>query len=77
VIALGGMHFNQTALRPPQNVSWRSSEKHVTISDRLWPSDYEIALVHGNGPQFGRIVLALETAKDVAPPLPLDVCETP
>jgi len=37
--------------------------------------DYEIALVHGNGPQVGRIVLALETAKEVTPPMPLDVCD--
>src|SRR5690606_32291864 len=37
-------------------------------------SGYEIALVHGNGPQVGRILLASETAKDVTPPMPFDVC---
>ena len=35
---------------------------------------YEIAVVHGNGPQVGRIVMASETAKDVTPPMPFDVC---
>ncbi|MGL6200220.1 MAG: carbamate kinase [Lachnospiraceae bacterium] len=35
---------------------------------------YEIALVHGNGPQVGRILLASETAKDVTPSMPFDVC---
>lgn len=35
---------------------------------------YEIAIVHGNGPQVGRIVLASETAKDVTPAMPFDVC---
>lgn len=35
---------------------------------------YEIALVHGNGPQVGRILLASETAKNVTPAMPFDVC---
>jgi len=35
---------------------------------------YELAVVHGNGPQVGRIVLASETAKDVVPVMPFDVC---
>lgn len=35
---------------------------------------YEIALVHGNGPQVGSILLASEAAKDVTPAMPFDVC---
>ena len=35
---------------------------------------YEIAIVHGNGPQVGRIILASETAKAVTPSMPFDVC---
>ena len=35
---------------------------------------YEMAVVHGNGPQVGRILLAGETAKDTVPPMPFDVC---
>ena len=35
---------------------------------------YEIAIVHGNGPQVGRIILASETAKAVTPAMPFDVC---
>ncbi|NMR96122.1 carbamate kinase, partial [Vibrio parahaemolyticus] len=31
-------------------------------------------VVHGNGPQVGRILLATEAAKDVTPPMPFDVC---
>ena len=33
-----------------------------------------MAVVHGNGPQVGRILLASETAKDTVPPMPFDVC---
>ena len=35
---------------------------------------YEMAVVHGNGPQVGRILLASESAKEVVPPMPFDVC---
>ncbi|MBR4860902.1 MAG: carbamate kinase [Firmicutes bacterium] len=37
-------------------------------------SGYEVGVVHGNGPQVGRILLASETAKDVTPAMPFDVC---
>lgn len=35
---------------------------------------YEMGIVHGNGPQVGRILLASETARDVTPAMPFDVC---
>ena len=35
---------------------------------------YEVGIVHGNGPQVGRILLASETAKEVTPAMPFDVC---
>ena len=35
---------------------------------------YEIAVVHGNGPQVGRIVMASEAADQVTPAMPFDVC---
>lgn len=41
---------------------------------QLVEQDYEIAIVHGNGPQVGRILMAQETAKDVTPAMPFDVC---
>ena len=46
------------------------SEKIAQICQK----GYEIAVVHGNGPQVGRILLASETAKDVTPVMPFDVC---
>jgi len=33
-----------------------------------------VLVTHGNGPQVGDILLKNELAKDVAPPMPLDVC---
>ena len=35
--------------------------------------NYEIVIVHGNGPQVGRILAASEAAKDITPVMPFDV----
>jgi carbamate kinase len=49
----------------------KETTKHIA---EISENGYEMALVHGNGPQVGRIVLASETAKDVTPVMPFDVC---
>ena len=48
----------------------RICEKIADISCK----GYEVAIVHGNGPQIGRILLASESANDVTPAMPFDVC---
>ena len=48
----------------------RTCERIADISSQ----GYEVAIVHGNGPQVGRILLASESAKDVTPAMPFDVC---
>ncbi len=35
---------------------------------------YDVVITHGNGPQVGAILLQNEHAKDIVPPMPLDVC---
>ena len=74
VIALGGNALQSkdsapTAAGQPAVVK-RTCEKIADISCR----GYEVAIVHGNGPQVGRILLASEAAKEVTPPMPFDVC---
>ena len=74
VIALGGTALQSkdsgaTAEAQLQVVK-RTCEHIAEISQR----GYEMAIVHGNGPQVGRILLASETAKDVVPVMPFDVC---
>jgi len=75
VIALGGNALQAAGTPPTAEGQLEVVRKTCDYIGQIVASDYEIALVHGNGPQVGRIVLALETAKDVAPPLPLDVCD--
>jgi len=74
VIALGGnalQAFNSPATAESQLEVVRKTCDYIA---QIVANDYEIALVHGNGPQVGRILLASETAKDVTPPMPFDVC---
>lgn len=74
VIALGGNALQSgkgpATAEAQLEVVKKTSEQIAEISCR----GYEIAVVHGNGPQVGRILQALETAKDVTPVMPFDVC---
>lgn len=74
VIALGGNALQSgkgEATAEAQLAVVRKTCEHIA---QISESGYEIAVVHGNGPQVGRIVMASEAAKDVTPPMPFDVC---
>ena len=74
VIALGGNALQsgkgEATAEAQLEVVKKTCEYIAEISCR----GYEIGVVHGNGPQVGRILLASETAKDVTPAMPFDVC---
>lgn len=74
VIALGGNALqsgkDQASAEAQLEVVKKTCEHIAQISE----SGYEIAVVHGNGPQVGRIVMASEAARDVTPVMPFDVC---
>lgn len=74
VIALGGNALQESGAPATADaqlaVVKKTSEYIVEISEK----GYEIAIAHGNGPQVGRILLASETASDVTPAMPFDVC---
>lgn len=74
VVALGGNALqagNGPATSEAQLEVVKNTCGYLAEISRL---GYEIAIVHGNGPQVGRILLASETAKDVTPAMPFDVC---
>ena len=75
VIALGGNALMEDHTPPTAQAQYevikRTSE---IIADIKSVFGYEMAIVHGNGPQVGNIVLASEYAAAVAPPMPLEVC---
>ena len=74
VVALGGNALEDKSLPPTaasqREVAGRTAEQLAQLSC----AGYELAIVHGNGPQVGRILLASETAAEVTPPMPFDVC---
>ena len=74
VVALGGNALEDKALPPTAESQLQVAGWTAEQLAELSCAGYELAVVHGNGPQVGRIVLASETAKDVVPPMPFDVC---
>ncbi len=74
VIALGG-----NALQSGKGEATAEAQLEVVKKTCGYIADisckgYEVGIVHGNGPQVGRILLASETAKEVTPAMPFDVC---
>ena len=74
VIALGGNALQSGKAEPTAEAQLAVVKKTCEHIAEISQMGYEIAVVHGNGPQVGRILLASETAKDVTPSMPFDVC---
>ena len=74
VIALGGNALQSKDSAPTAEAQLEVVRRTCGYIAEISQRGYEMAVVHGNGPQVGRIVLASETAKDVVPPMPFDVC---
>lgn len=74
VVALGGNALEEKSLPPTAESQLEVVKKTVEYLAELSVRGYELAVVHGNGPQVGRIVLASEAAAEVTPAMPFDVC---
>ncbi|MBQ5858632.1 MAG: carbamate kinase [Peptococcaceae bacterium] len=74
VIALGGNALEEKGLPPTSQSQMNVVSKTSEYIAELSACGYELAIVHGNGPQVGRILLATEAASHVTPALPFDVC---
>lgn len=75
VVALGGNALEDKSLPPTAESQAIVVERTAKILADMSCAGYEMAVVHGNGPQVGRIILASETAADKTPPMPFDVCD--
>jgi carbamate kinase len=74
VVALGGNALQSgsgPATAEAQLEVVKNTSRYIA---QIKEQGYELAIVHGNGPQVGRIVLASEAAKMVTPSMPFDVC---
>ena len=74
VIALGGNALQSGKSEATAEAQLEVVKKTCEFIADISTSGYEMGIVHGNGPQVGRILLASETAKDVTPAMPFDVC---
>ena len=74
VIALGGNALEDKSMPSTAEAQLEVVKKTSEYIADISCSNYEIAIVHGNGPQVGRILLASEAAKDITPAMPFDVC---
>lgn len=74
VVALGGNALEDKNLPSTSESQLQVVKKTSEFIADISCAGYELAIVHGNGPQVGRILLASEAAKDVTPAMPFDVC---
>ena len=74
VIALGGNALEDKSMPSTAEAQLKVVKRTCEYLAEISCAGYEIAIVHGNGPQVGRLLLASETAKDVTPAMPFDVC---
>lgn len=74
VIALGGNALQSGKGEATAEAQLEVVKKTCECIADISCKGYEVGIVHGNGPQVGRILLASETAKEVTPAMPFDVC---
>jgi carbamate kinase len=77
VIALGGNALQEAGTPPTAEAQLEVVRKTCEYLADISCKGYEMAIVHGNGPQVGRIALSQEIAAKVDPSLPampFDVC---
>ncbi len=74
VVALGGNALLERGAPATAENQLERVYQTVEYIAEMSCRDNELAIVHGNGPQVGNIVLASETAADVVPVMPFDVC---
>lgn len=74
VIALGGNALEEKGENATAEHQLKTIRKTAECLAEISCAGYEMAIVHGNGPQIGRILLAYDAAKEITPSMPFDIC---
>jgi carbamate kinase len=74
VVALGGNALVKPGQEGTSEQQFETTRQTVEEIVRMIEHGHEVVLTHGNGPQVGSLLLQQELAKEVTPPMPLDVC---
>ena len=73
VVALGGNAITRPGDSGTVEQDYRNLEESLGDVVGMLEQGYELVLTHGNGPQIGNQMIRVETARDEAPILPLDL----
>ncbi len=73
IVAMGGHAFMREGERGTIEDHERNAERIAEVLMTLVERDYHLVITHGNGPQVGSLLLQNECARDLVPPMPLDV----
>ena len=73
VIALGGNSILRAKEKGTAEEQYGNLDRTAEQLLDLLGSGNRVVITHGNGPQVGNLLLADEAAKNVVPPMPLDV----
>jgi len=74
VVALGGNALQAKGASTTSEAELEVIKQTVVHLADMVEKGYEIIIVHGNGPQVGRIVIQNEYCSKITPTMPLDVC---
>ena len=74
VIALGGNSILKAKQKGTTEEQYENLHPTAEQLLGLLGGNYRVVITHGNGPQVGNLLLAVEAGKNVVPPLPLDIC---
>ncbi len=75
VVALGGNALIRQGEKGEIHQQLRHIRESVLHLPLVLDRGYRLVLTHGNGPIVGHLLLQNEAAKDIVPPMPLDVCD--
>lgn len=73
VIALGGNAIIRKGDKGYPEEMWRNVYRAVEPIVNLYLKGYGVVITHGNGPQVGSILEWFECARDIIPPLTMDI----
>lgn len=74
VIALGGNAIKSAKEKGTNEEQFHNVNQTTKHLAELVKRGYHIVITHGNGPQVGNLLIQHNAAKDLVPPLPMDVC---
>ena len=74
VIALGGNSLIRAGEEATIEEQYENLKRTSEQLMELVVGKNRIVITHGNGPQVGNLLLAMESAKGIVPSMPLDIC---